>query len=44
MIAQYRELGYAANVKGLIGIEGFSAGSGGDPALVKTRFKGTTAS
>jgi len=27
---------YAAKVKGLIGIEGFTAGSGGDPALVKT--------
>jgi pimeloyl-ACP methyl ester carboxylesterase len=26
---------YAAKVKGLIGIEGFTAGSGGDPALVK---------
>ena len=27
---------YAPKVKGLIGIEGFTAGSGGDPALVKT--------
>ena len=27
---------YAAKVKGLIGIEGFTAGSGGDPNLVKT--------
>ncbi len=26
---------YAAKVKGLIGIEGFTANSGGDPALVK---------